>query len=195
VSRRRVAIGVLLVGLLAAGCAIPTESGPRTIAPDHVPFNLLSPYRPTTTTTQPSLSSLVPVKVFFLAPDQDLQSVERVVISPAPMIAVIGALLAGPTSSEAAKGSTTDIPDNVHVLSVSTQGNVVTVNFNDAFALITGEATELAVSQVVATVAAQDGLSTGVDFEINGQPTSVPIASGAEVPGPVYLLQFIPGST
>jgi hypothetical protein len=31
-----------------------------------------------------------------------------------------------------------------------------------------------------------------VIFEIAGQRTSVPIASGAEVPGPVYLLQFVP---
>ena len=53
-------------------------------------------------------------------------------------------------------------------------------------------ATEVAVSQVVATIATQIGLGTGVIFEIDGQRSSVPIASGAEVPGPVYLWQFIP---
>jgi hypothetical protein len=197
VVRRRLGLAgaVVLAGLLAGGCAIPTESGPRTIAPDHVPFGLLSPVLPVTTTTQPRLSSLVPVKVYFLAPNQQLLAVERVVVSPAPLSAVINSLLAGPTSAESAKGTTTAIPDGVTVLATAAQGNVVTVNFNEAFAQITGASTELAVSQVVATVAAEDGLSTGVIFEINGQRTGVPIASGAQVPGPVYLLQFIPSST
>jgi len=47
------------------------------------------------------------------------------------------------------------------------------------------------VAQVVATIAAQTGPNTGVIFEIEGQHTSVPIASGASVTGPVYILQFL----
>ena len=50
----------------AAGCAIPTQGAPSTIAPSKVPFGLLDPHPPTTTTTQPKPSSFVPVKVFFL---------------------------------------------------------------------------------------------------------------------------------
>ena len=69
--------------------------------------------------------------------------------------------------------------------------SLVTVNFNEAFSQISGTSAELAVAQVVATVAAQNGQTTGVIFEIDGQRTSVPIASGASVPGPVYLLQFV----
>jgi spore germination protein GerM len=192
-SRRRLgmAAAVVLCGMVAAGCGIPTETGPRTIAPSHVPFGLLSPKLPSTTTTQPRPSSLVPVTVYFLNSGGVLQSVPRVVVSPAPLIAVINALLAGPTSAESASGTNTQIPNNVAVLSAVAQGSQVTVNFNSAFAQITGAATELAVAQVVATVVAQNGLATGVSFEIEGQPTSVPIASGAEVPGPVYLLQFV----
>jgi hypothetical protein len=40
-------------------------------------------------------------------------------------------------------------------------------------------------------VAAQNGIGTGVIFEIGGVRTSVPVASGAEVLGPVNVLQFI----
>ncbi len=79
------------------------------------------------------------------------------------------------------------------VLSVTTQGSVVTVNLNEAFGEITGTNTELAVAQVVATVAAESGRTTGVIFQIEGEQTSVPVASGAQVPGPVYVSQFIPG--
>jgi spore germination protein GerM len=116
-----------------------------------------------------------------------LQTVQRFVQVPAPLSSIITALLAGPDRTEAAQGITSAIPDNVDLLSVKTQGAVVTVNFNAAFEdEITGSNTELAVAQVVGTVVAQTALTTGVLFEIDGVPISVPIASGAQVPGPVY---------
>jgi hypothetical protein len=190
---RRIALFALgALPLALAACAVPTQSGPSTIAPSHVPFNLLNPAPPTTTTTQPNASSLVQVSVFYLSPTQQLTAVNRVVVIPAALTSVLTALVAGPTSAETANGIGTSIPNNVMVLSAVAQGSVVTVNFNDAFGQITGTSTEQAVSQVVATVTAQVGLSAGVIFEIDGQRTSVPIASGAQVPGPVYILQFVP---
>jgi len=179
------------VAVLAAGCAIPTQQSPSTIAPSHVPFGLLSPEPPSTTTTQPRQSSLVEVQVFFLSPDQQLMPENRVVYPPAPLKSIISALLYGPTVHEADNHITTAIPNDVTVLSAASNGLVITVDFNASFGQITGSSTEQAVSQVVATVAAQDGYGAGVDFEIDGQRISVPIASGAQVPGPVYLLQFL----
>jgi hypothetical protein len=195
---RRITGAVFLLvplGLVATGCAVPTQNRPSIIAPNHVPFRLLAPRSPATTTTQPPISSLVPVKIYLLGSDQSLQSEQRLIPSPAPLTSVISSLVVGPTNSEAAGGITTAIPTSVRVLSVTTQGNVVTVNFNAAFAGITGAATELAVSQVVATVASQNGLGTGVIFEIGGVRTSVPIANGAEVLGPVNVLQFATTTT
>ena len=77
------------------------------------------------------------------------------------------------------------------MLSATSQGGVVTVNMNTDFGQITGTSTELAVAQIVATVAAENGLGTGVIFEIEGQRTSVPIANGSQVAGPVYLIEFL----
>jgi hypothetical protein len=185
-------LGTLAVlALLAAGCAIPTQSGPSGIPSSHVPFGLLNAQPPVTTTTQPNPSSLVPVKVYFLTNTEQLQSVQRVVVTPASLTSIIASLLGGPSSSETGLGLATAIPNNVMVLSAVAAGPMVTVNFNSAFSQISGTFVELAVAQVVATIAAQNGLSTGVIFEIDGQRTSVPIASGASVSGPVYLLQFI----
>ena len=48
------------------------------------------------------------------------------------------------------------------------------------------------MAQIVATVASENGLTTGVLFEIDGQRTSVPIANGSQVAGPVYLIEFLP---
>ncbi|MGP0032890.1 MAG: GerMN domain-containing protein [Acidimicrobiales bacterium] len=186
---------VVLLGTVAAGCAIPTQDRPSTIAPSRVPYRLLDPQLPTTSTTVPRLTSLVPVKIYLLSPNNQLTSVQRFVVSPAPLTAVLTSLVVGPTSSEAAAGTTTEIPNTVRVLSATTAGTIVTVNFNEAFADIAGDSTELAVSQVVSTVTAQNGLGTGVVFEIDGKRTSVPVASGAQVSGPVNFLQFVTPTT
>jgi spore germination protein GerM len=189
-TRRRLAT-LFVLALLATGCAIPTQSGPSSIPASHVPFGLLNAQPSATTTTQPDPSSLVPVKVYFLTNTEQLQSVQRVVVTPASLTSIITSLLGGPSSSETGSGLATAIPNNVMVLSAMAVGPMVTVNFNEAFSQISGTFVELAVAQVVATIAAQNGLNTGVIFEIDGQRTSVPIASGASVSGPVYLLQFI----
>jgi hypothetical protein len=194
VRRRRLALsGVLLaaVAFLAAGCAIPTQSAPSAVAPSKVPFDLLDPHLPTTTTTLPKPSSLVPVKVFFLNSSSQLTSAQRVVAAPAPLTAIITSMLAGPTRTETGQGISTAIPSNVAVISTTAAAGIVTVNMNAAFGAITGSSIELAVAQIVATVATQVGLNTGVVFEIEGQRTSVPIANGSQVSEPVYLIEFL----
>jgi spore germination protein GerM len=189
-----VAAVVASVAVVAAACSIPTQSQPSAIASSRVPFHLLDPHPPTTTTTQPKPASYVTVKVFYLntKANDKLQPVVRYVSAPAPLISIINALLAGPSSGDSAAGLTTALPTDVAVLSAtSTAPNVVTVNFNDAFGTITGTATEQAVAQVVATVANETGPATGVMFEIEGQHTSVPVANGSQVTGPVFLLDFL----
>ena len=185
----------LLLGLLSlawAGCAIPTQGAPVSIAPSKVPFNLLDPHPPTTTTTQPKPSSFVGVQVYFLNAASQLQPAERYVASPAQLTNILDALMAGPSPSDVANDITSAIPSDVTVLAATTgAGNVVTVDMNDAFGVITGTDTELAVAQIVATVAAANGNGTGVLFEIDGQRTSVPVANGSEVAGPVYVIDFL----
>jgi spore germination protein GerM len=191
--RRPVAVlALVLTACAAAGCAIPTQSAPSTMPPSKVPFNLLDPHLPTTTTTLPKPTSLVPVKVFFLNASNQLTAASRVVAAPAPLTAIITSMLAGPTKAEITQGLSTAIPSNVSVLSTTTQSDIVTVNMNAAFGELTGNSIELAVSQIVATVATENGYDTGVVFEIDGQRTSVPIANGSQVTEPVYLIEFLP---
>jgi spore germination protein GerM len=184
--------GVLVLSAAAlSSCALPTQGSPSAIPANKVPFGLLNPHPSSTTTTQPNASTLVSVKVFFLTANDQLQPAARYVPPPAPLIAILDAMLAGPSNAESKSGITTAIPNDVTVLSTSVTGNVVTVNMNSAFAQITGTDSELAVGQIVATVATEVGLGTGVVFEIEGQRTSVPIANGSQVAGPVYLIEFL----
>jgi len=185
-------VAALALAFVVTGCGIPTQSAPSALGRSKVPFNLLDPHPPTTTTTQPKPSSYVPVKVFYLSTNNQLAAVQRLVATPAPLVSVLDAMLAGPTQTETSQGLTTAIPSDVGVLSVSTpQSGIVVVDMNTAFGQITGNNSELAVAQIVATVATEAGLNTGVIFEIDGQRTSVPIANGQQVAGPVYLIEFL----
>jgi len=194
--RRWLAAAALLLALagLAAGCSIPTQSDPNSIPASKVPSHLLDPHLPTTTTTQPK--SLVAVQVYFInSLTQLLQSEQRYVPFPAPLASVINQLLQGPAADET-PGVRTAIPNDVTLNSVDTApGNVVVVNLNSAFLQTIGTDAELAVGQIVATVAAAKGTGTGVVFEIDGQRVPVLIANGTEVSGPVYLIQFLSSSS
>jgi len=107
--RRRIAVPAFLaVAFVAAGCAIPAQNAPSPIPSSKVPFDLLNPHPPTTTTTQPK--AFVPVKVFFLNSSNQLEPAARVVASPAPLSSIVTAMLAGPTSAEVANGVVTAIP-------------------------------------------------------------------------------------
>ncbi len=193
--RRRLSVLVLaILALVATGCAIPTQSSPSTMPPSKVPFGLLNPHPPsTTTTTQPKPSSYVSVQVFFLNPTNALTAAQRLVDPPAPLMAVLDALLEGPSSNDP-PGTSTAIPSNVRVLGVTPpQNGVVTVNMNAAFGAITGSSIEEAVGQIVATISVDLRNNPGVLFEIDGQRTTVPIANGSQsqLNAPVYLIEFL----
>jgi spore germination protein GerM len=187
-------LAVALLAVVATACAVPTQGAPSTMAPSKVPFDLLNPHPPTTTTTtQPKATSFVAVQVYFLNDTNALTPVQRFVSAPAPLMSVLGALLEGPSSSDP-QGITTAIPTDVRVLSaVTTQPGIVTVNMNAAFGAITGNGLEEAVAQIVATVVTDQGSNPGVLFEIDGQRTTVPIANGSqsEPNTPVYLIEFL----
>ncbi len=185
VARMRVRVigAVLIGGLAAAGCAIPTQSVPNAIPPSKVPFDLLDPHLPTTTSTTPAS---VPAKIYLLNPSQKLVAVSRVVQFPGLLKSVIVDLLQGPTKKEEAAGIKTAIPGNVRVISasVSKTPQVATVNFNDAFNEIAGSETELAVAQVVFTVVTQTSITTGVLFQVNGEPIPFRSATAPRYRGP-----------
>lgn len=176
---------------LLTGCGIPTDANPHPLPRKSVPFNLLSPVAPTTTTTSVPSPLEVPVRIFLIAPSGHLIAVTRDVPFPAPMQMVLTALFAGPTNAEAAGGLSSAIPSDARVISAFTSNGVATVDMNNAFAQLVGPTQVDAVAQVVFTATALPGV-TGVTFELAGHDVEVPVAGGAQVPGPVTRLQFSP---
>jgi spore germination protein GerM len=179
------------VAVLTAACGIPDSGGPTAIAKADVPFDLLSPDGPSTVT--PTLPPAVTVSevIFLVAPTQTLVPVSRNIQLPASLTEILDALLEGPTSAESQSGYQTFLTGRQIRVSAKVASGIATVDFSANPVQLVGNNQTLAIAQVVFTATQQPGV-TGVVFEIDGQPTDVPTASGAEVPGPVDRTSYGP---
>ncbi len=190
--RRCGAIGVVtMLTVLAAACGIPASGGPTVIAKADVPFDLLSPAGPSTAT--PTLPPAVTVSelIFLVAPTNTLVPVSRNIQIPATLTEILGALLDGPTAAESESGYQTFLTGRQIRVSAKVSNGIATIDFSATPVQLVGANQTLAIAQVVFTATQQPGV-TGVMFQIAGQPTDVPTASGAEVPGPVDRTSYGP---
>lgn len=183
-------LGVVLVTLLLAGCGIPTGAT-KPIPRADVPFHLLDPVTTSTTSPQGPPPVGVAETLYLVSPDGHLVPVVRDVPAPGNLTQIVGALLEGPTAAEQALGIATYVSGSRTQVSVSVSAGVATVDFAVNPVQLVGPDQTLAIAQVVYTVTQISGI-TGVVFLIGGQPKSVPVASGAQVPGPVNRLDYVP---
>ncbi|HWF21771.1 MAG TPA: GerMN domain-containing protein [Acidimicrobiales bacterium] len=186
-----------LIGMMAAGCGIPTSSGPQAIAKGNVPSRLLNPgSTPTSTTLNPPPVATVTEEIYLVDPTLHLTPRNRNIAPPANLTQIVNALLLGPTASESAEGIQSFIT-GISPLSgsnravVTVANGIATVDFAANPVQVVGATqTLLAIAQVVFTVTQQPNV-TGVLFQIAGQPIEVPIGpNGALVPGPVNQSQY-----
>jgi hypothetical protein len=183
VSRGAIAaVGIALLATVS-GCGIPVDAKPHALGSKDVPFDLLAPNAPTVPTTPSSTPGPieVPVHIYLMAPTGQLVAANRLVPFPAPLDAVLTALVAGPTSTEITAGIQSAVPIATKVLSASISAGVAIVNLNDTFGQLVGPSQILAVAQIVFTATDLAGVS-GVAFELTGQPVEVPVVGGAQVP-------------
>jgi len=176
--------GVALVTIVAlAGCGVPVDRGPSALPRKGVPFGLLQPSPPSTTTTSVVSPAQSPVQIFLIAPSGHLVAVTRQVPSASESLtAVLDALVKGPTNPEAATGLASAVPAQTVVVGAVIGANeVATVNLGGTFGQLVGQAQIQAVAQIVFTAGALPGVS-GVSFELAGRAADVPVANGALVP-------------
>ena len=178
-----VAVVVLASGALVLGaCGVPIDTQPAALSRSGVPFNLLDPTSPATTSTTTPSPIEVPVTIFLVSANGHLVPRDRAVPVSAPdLVTVLSALVVGPTDAEAAAGLLSAVPAQTTVLGATISGGVATVNLGATFGQLVGPPQIQAVAQVVFTASALPGV-TGVMFQLDGQPVEVPVASGAQVP-------------
>jgi Sporulation and spore germination len=183
-SRRLAGAGVALVFVLTlTACGVPVDRAPAALPRNDVPFGLLRPSPPSSTTTSAPSPVEAAVSIFLVASSGHLVAVARELpATQESLVTVLEALVRGPTNTEAAAGLSSAVPIQTTVLgAVIGTGGVATVNLGGTFGQLVGQAQIEAVAQIVFTTTALPGVSS-VEFELSGQSVEVPVASGAEVP-------------
>lgn len=183
------ALALVAVAVTAGACGVGGGGGAQAVPAGQVPFHLLTKEPPSTTTT--TAPAAVPVTVYFVSgAGPTLTTAPRTVPVQNTLRTVVDALLAGPTTVEKSYGVRTAVSQSVQLLRARPDRptgatGVVTLDFNQAFGAISGAQQVLAVAQIVYTVTGYMGAGYGVQFQIDGVPTDVPTATGAQVTGAV----------
>jgi len=186
---------VALGGLALGACGVPIGGTPTVIANRLVNPGALAP-PPTTLPEGTSVyiylidASGTPTPFVRQVPPAQCTNLET----------LLQRLVAGPDSKEQGDGFFSAIPGGTEVLSVTPRSvptkpltGPITVDFNQSFGEVAGAEQVLAVEQIVYTVNQLDA-GAPLLFEIEGQPTEVPVATGAQVARAVSSLDY-PGVT
>jgi hypothetical protein len=168
---------LLTLGVLLVACGLPSDSAPRQIADDKVPFELLGP---STTTPNNNVSGGPSVHLYFLDGTQ-LRVVNRSVSTRDPQ-AVLNELVKGVIDSDGLV--TTAIPKDTQIVSVTDDGQTVVVTLNNAILNIGGAEQKNAFGQMVYT--ATDLGTRAIRFRVtdasggNVQDVSTPTDNGTK---------------
>ena len=185
----RTMVAMVIVGLLMAACGIPTSEQSTQVPPSRIPFHLLSPTVPTSTTTTRPAVAYVSEPIALLDAAGKIIAVDREVPVPAGLITVLDALFDGPTTAEASTGITTALPRGAQVTAASISNGTAVLGLNSAFAQLSGSAQVQAIGQIVLTATQQPGISA-VAFEVAGAPISVPTGTGQTTSQPVSAADY-----
>jgi spore germination protein GerM len=184
-------LAVAAVLLVTTACGIPTSGSPSVIPGDRVPFDLLDPVSPTTTSPATPPAVAVPETIYLVAPNQHLIAVSRYIAIPATLTQILTALLDGPTAAESTSGLESFLTGAAIGVKATTSGGIATVDFIGNPVQVVGPDQTLAIAQVVFTATQQPNV-TGVLFQIDDAPVDVPIGSGAQVSSPVSRSSYAP---
>lgn len=185
----RALLGVL-VGLSAVACGVDAESRPHALDKESVPFELLAPAVPTTsTTTTARTEPAVAVNVFLMGAER-LEPVRRLVSAPATARKAIEVLFSREVSdAELAAGLRSAINPNVDLLSVDISADgVVTVDLGSNFLEASAPEQRVALAQIVFTATGVEG-TAGVRFTLEGESREVPTDQGSQS-GPLERSAF-----
>jgi hypothetical protein len=178
VTRRAAAVaavaGALLVAAAAlAGCA-PGTGRVHHVPDSDVPFGLMSPTHTGTGSTPPR----GPLARIYLLRGDRLAPVSRRVVGANLPAEAVRELLKGPDPADIARGVSTAVPANTHLLSLDVAGGTATVDLSTEFGALGGDLQTEAVAQIVYTIT-DSRFVRAVRFAINGKPIEVPDGTGS----------------
>jgi Sporulation and spore germination len=166
-----VGCAALLIGASAA-CGATTQDDAERVPPGDVPFRLLAPGSPPS--TSPSPSSTPGTFLYFLAGDV-LVPVERDRSGLTPL-EVLVLLVRGPTADDDSELRTA-IPPGAVIHDAHIDAGTLIVDLGESFLDAGGGDQHAAIAQIVFTATARRGLDQ-VRFTVNGEPVAVPLPDG-----------------
>lgn len=183
---RRTLLLVAVLATVCIACGLPSDSAPRQIADDKVPFELLGP----STTQQPSNVGSTDVKLFFLDGEQ-LKAVDRRLPDDQPAT-VLGELVKGVIESDPT-GVASAIPKDTQVVNVTFEGDTLVITLSAAMLSIGDPGQRNAFAQFVYT--ATELHIPSVRFRVvdanGGNPQDVhPTTDVAQKPDPLTRSDF-----
>lgn len=177
--RARFLTVVAVLALATGACGVRTDSEPRRIDPETVPFGLLD----RTQGAPDAPAGADHLALYFVGSDR-LVEVSRATVGPLGPRGALQQLLRGPTRQERAAGLTTALPSRAAATFHALRGPVAVVQLAAEFQDGTIPNQVTALSQIVYTLTAIDGIER-VRFLVNDRPVSVPRADGSIAEQPV----------
>lgn len=190
----RAAAAVAAAAMLLVACGVPQDASLRTIDRDEVPYRLLddppAPPAPETTPTGPAVT--VP-QVYFV--DQE----DRLVPQPQPLGAeglfavtasLLGALAAGPTEDQRARGLATALGPDVGLQLAQLVNGVASVEIALSDQGPVADRLPVAIGQLVLSVTSVEGIDA-VRLLQNGEAVEAPLPGGERTSEPLVPSDYV----
>jgi len=184
---RVAAVAIALVVVLAA-CGVSTRDELSTADAGDVPYDLLAPEVPTSTSTTEARRQTARAAVWFVAGGEILP-LFRDVPAPADLEGLLAALAAGPTEGEARLGARSSIPGGVGEIAGRVERRTAVIELPPGFADAAPREQLLGLAQLVYTATELAAVDT-VRFEIDGVQVAVPRADGSVVDAPLRRVDY-----
>jgi spore germination protein GerM len=167
-----------IVAVLLVGCGVRPEDRAVLAQPGDVPYDLLTPAGPVTTSTVPGPTGPATTVTLYFIQGGRMAPAERRVSAPVALDRLVQTLAFGPTESEATVGLRTALVAIDVVRSVVLAGGIATVDLSGTFTEAVGGDQLLALGQIVYTLTERPGVGR-VGFTLEGSPVGVPRGDGA----------------
>lgn len=172
----RLALMLLPVVAVAAGCGIPPDDRAALAQPGSVPYDLLGDGAAATATTQGATQT--EKATIFLVQGERLAAVQRELPAPVSVDTVLESLASGPTSTEVQLGLRTALLAPGLMRSGGVSGGIATIDLGPPFTEIAGRDQIVALAQIVSTVTGLPGVGR-VRFTLDGNPVGILRGDGA----------------
>lgn len=169
----RVVASACAFACIAAGCGVPTDGSPSSVAGDDLPASLRSDAVSTTTVRSSAANETASI---YLIRDGGLARVEAVAAN-SDVDAVLDLLQQAPTKAQARAGFRSVFTDADLIRGAALEGSTALIDLDPSFLDAPHQDQILALGQLVLTATARPG-TNAIQFTIEGEKAEVPASDG-----------------